>query len=81
MNGMNKGDRNMEIIKGKTTIKLSEEDREVLNKARDIFRCIYYEVSVNNTLLEYTESEIGRTYNMLDDFTVANDDELVIEEV
>jgi hypothetical protein len=71
----------MEIIKGKTTIKLSEEDREVLEKAKDIFDGIYTEMTGYDALLGYSEEEIGNIYYCLETITDAEDRELVFEEV
>jgi hypothetical protein len=71
----------MEIIKGKTTIKLSEEDREVLEKAKNIFSGLYNEMTPYDALLGYSEEEIGDVYYCLETITDAEDRELVFEEV
>lgn len=70
----------MELIKVGTKINLSEEDREVLEKARDMIRDIFYEVSGDDTLLGYNEEEIGQTYYMLGAIVDAEDRDLVIKE-
>jgi hypothetical protein len=70
----------MEIIKEKTRFQLSKEDREVLEKTRDMIRGIFYEISGSEELLGYNEEEIGQTYYMLGAIVEADDRELVIEE-
>lgn len=70
----------MEIIKEKTRFELSKEDREVLSKARDMLRDIYYEISGSEELLGYNEEEIEQTYSMLDAIVEADDRDLEIRE-
>ena len=70
----------MEIIKEKTRFELSKEDREVLSKARDMIRDIFYEINRSEELLGYNEGEIGQTYHMLDEIVEADNRDLVISE-
>ena len=70
----------MELVKVGTKIKLTQEDRDALEKVKDIIDKIYDEMREGNYLLGYVEEEVGETYYFLDAILDAEDDELVIVE-
>ncbi len=70
----------MELVKVGTKIKFTKEDKDALNKVKNIIGDIWNEMHDYDYLLGYSEDEIKDIYYMLEAITEAEDDELVIVE-